>query len=106
MGKGLKGAPQYNGMSARVEGFRADGRCEVLLMQSGGKMKELALKVENLTAAPKREVDDRQSQPPEAQPRRQPACATEGDSGAQGEPLPSEEDLKRLSAKDLRKILM
>lgn len=48
---GLIGAAQYNGMTARIEGLRGDGRFEVFLMQPGGKVKSIALKAENLVAA-------------------------------------------------------
>lgn len=45
---GLKGAPQYNGVLAKVHSFREDGRCEVTL-NANGEAKTLALKVENLS---------------------------------------------------------
>mmetsp|Transcript_95592 Transcript_95592/g.270477 ORF Transcript_95592/g.270477 Transcript_95592/m.270477 type:complete len:754 (-) Transcript_95592:70-2331(-) len=48
---GLKGAAHYNGMTVRMEGVNADGRCEVLLMQPGGVAKSIAVKVENLVPA-------------------------------------------------------
>merc|ERR1712050_790204 len=47
---GLKSAPQYNGTIGVVQGFRPDGRCEVLL-HANGESKTLALKVDNLSAA-------------------------------------------------------
>jgi len=47
---GLKGAPQYNGVVAKVQSFREDGRCEVTL-HANGEVKTVALKVENLTTA-------------------------------------------------------
>eukprot|EP00927_Polykrikos_kofoidii_P034891 TRINITY_DN29505_c0_g1_i1.p1 TRINITY_DN29505_c0_g1~~TRINITY_DN29505_c0_g1_i1.p1 ORF type:complete len:894 (+),score=203.65 TRINITY_DN29505_c0_g1_i1:69-2750(+) len=46
---GLKSAPQYNGTVGIVQGFREDGRCQVLLQLDDDK-KTLALKVENLSA--------------------------------------------------------
>lgn len=65
--KGLKGAAQYNGLTARVEGIAADGRYEVLLMKAGGTMKTIAVKPQNLDPAKSAEEVSR-STPAEAVP--------------------------------------
>jgi len=50
---GLKGAPQYNGTTGRIQSIRADGRCEVLVGSHlrPPEPKVLALKTTNLTLA-------------------------------------------------------
>lgn len=50
---GLTSAPQYNNAIGIVQGFRADGRCEVQFVESGKEAKTLALKVQNLHAVGK-----------------------------------------------------
>merc|ERR1712217_252792 len=44
---GLISAPEFNGMTGRVQRIRSDGRCEVVL-QHGSEAKTLALKSDNL----------------------------------------------------------
>lgn len=85
--QGLRGAAQYNGLTAQVEGIAADGRYEVLLVLAGGTMKTIAVKPQNLVAA----VQATEAESPrESTPREAEAAGGErerrstGDSGDSG----------------------
>lgn len=68
---GLKGAPQYNGTTCQVQGYRGDGRCEVLLGGGSEEKKTLALKIENLSKVEAASAgDDDGKEDEEQRPRR------------------------------------
>lgn len=109
----LKGAPQFNGSTACVVGFRSD-RVEVELEADGAK-KTLALKPENLSAKDAAPPTEPEEKPAEPRKRRakweensggfvvpQEARKAPSDSGA---PFPPVAELEQMPMKELKAIL-
>lgn len=78
---GLKGAPQFNGRVGKIISFRDAERCEVELEQEPGVLKTLALKYENLTAAPANSESLKQAEPEPAEAAETPNPAPAADNG-------------------------
>lgn len=109
----LKGAPQFNGSTACVVGFRSD-RVEVELEADGAK-KTLALKPENLSAKDAAPPTEPEEKPAEPRKRRakweensggfvvpQEARKAPSDSGA---PFPPVAELEQMPMKELKALL-